>query len=218
MKYVISLLVGGLLWITALQAQSIDPVSLLLDKVVKAIDRKVQQMQNQVLRLQNLQKQAENALSLDKLSVISHTLQDQKTLYYTYYASLQQTKEQLLQSPRYLSVLSLRTDLLALYERSRSSIQGDTHLSGSERTEILSDLALLAHEIQTVTDKMVTALRAGTISATDAERLELIAATRRMLQQKADVLRRCIAEARALSLERAKDAMDAAAIRRLYGL
>jgi hypothetical protein len=51
----------------SLRAQSIDPISLVIAKVIKAIDLQVQKLQNQTIWLQQAQQVAEHELSKFKL-------------------------------------------------------------------------------------------------------------------------------------------------------
>jgi hypothetical protein len=63
-----------------------------LGPIIKAIDLKVQQLQNETLVLQNLQKQIENKLHAMKLAEISEWSQKQKFLFKEYYAELGQVR------------------------------------------------------------------------------------------------------------------------------
>src|SRR5699024_8324978 len=56
-----------------------------LKKVIKAIDLRVQKLQNKTIALQNAQKQIENTLSKTKLKEISGWAKKQKKLYKNYY-------------------------------------------------------------------------------------------------------------------------------------
>lgn len=73
-------------------AQSIDPVSLILAKAIKAIDLKVQRIQNQTLVLQQVQQQEEQKLSKQKLEEISSWHRQLSALYAGYFSELKQVK------------------------------------------------------------------------------------------------------------------------------
>ena len=74
-----------------------------LGAVVKAIDLKVQQLQNETLVLQNLQKIIENKLHLLKLAEISNWSQRQKDIYQQYFDELKNLRPALdsLVNPKY---------------------------------------------------------------------------------------------------------------------
>jgi hypothetical protein len=73
-------------------AQGIDPVSLIISKAIKAIDLKVQKLQNETIWLQQAQSLAENELSKLKLSEINGWQRQLSDLYAGYFAELQQVK------------------------------------------------------------------------------------------------------------------------------
>jgi hypothetical protein len=74
------------------KAQSIDPVSLVIAKVIKTIDLKVQKLQNETIWLQQAQSLAENELSRTKLSEITGWQKQLSGLYAGYFAELKAVK------------------------------------------------------------------------------------------------------------------------------
>src|SRR5476649_1152027 len=67
-------------------------ISSTVGRVIRAIDLKVQRMQNQTIWLQNAQKVLENQLSKLKLTEIAGWSDQQKQLYSNYYSELWQIK------------------------------------------------------------------------------------------------------------------------------
>jgi len=80
-----------LLLTVSLQAQ-IPIVGTVISKVVKAIDLKVQRLQNETLVLQNIQKKIENKLHALKMAEIAGWTQKQKAIYEHYFEELGQVK------------------------------------------------------------------------------------------------------------------------------
>ena len=80
-----------LLLTVSLQAQ-IPIVGTVISKVVKAIDLKVQRLQNETLVLQNIQKKIENKLHTLKMAEIAGWTQKQKAIYEHYFEELGQVK------------------------------------------------------------------------------------------------------------------------------
>lgn len=74
------------------KGQSIDPVSLILAKVIKTVDLKVQRLQNETLVLQRMQQMAEQELAKVKLEEICNWQKQASDLYEEYYAELKQVK------------------------------------------------------------------------------------------------------------------------------
>jgi transcriptional regulator of heat shock response len=69
-----------------------EVIKLTVTKIIKAIDLKVQRMQNKTIWLQNAQKVIENQLSKTKLTEISGWTEQQRSLYSDYYAELGKIK------------------------------------------------------------------------------------------------------------------------------
>jgi len=67
-------------------------VTMVIKKVIKAIDLKVQRMQNNTIWLQNAQKTIENELSKFRLNEISNWSEKQRSLYEDYYQELWKVK------------------------------------------------------------------------------------------------------------------------------
>ncbi len=78
--------------------QSIDPVSLIISKVVKAVDLKIQKLQMEQLWLQYAQKLIENKLHELKLEEITKWSEKQKELYRQYYDELKNVRETIMTS------------------------------------------------------------------------------------------------------------------------
>src|SRR6185312_13343939 len=76
-----------LLFGTRTQAQ-IPIIGTVVKKVIKAIDLKIQRLQNETIWLQNAQKQIENQLAKIRLGQIAGWSSEQQTLYSGYYNEL----------------------------------------------------------------------------------------------------------------------------------
>jgi len=73
-----------------------DPITEIIKagikKVIKAVDLKIQRLQNKTIWLQNAQKVVENTMSELKLNEITDWVEKQRTLYRDYYDELWQVK------------------------------------------------------------------------------------------------------------------------------
>ena len=87
-----SIVFGCLLLLSVSGNGQVPIVGTVISKVVKAIDLKVQRLQNETLFLQNAQKVIENKLHVLKLAEISNWSQKQIELYQQYYDELNQVK------------------------------------------------------------------------------------------------------------------------------
>lgn len=115
MKVVYLLLV--LMASVGIQAQSIDPVSLLLAKAIKAVDLKVQRMQNETLVLQRSQQLAEHELTKVKLNEIRNWQKQLSDLYAGYYAELKQVKPVVSSGVLVKTILSFEEQVQIEYRR-----------------------------------------------------------------------------------------------------
>lgn len=102
------------------QAQDIPgigPITGLVNRVIKAIDLKVQRLQNKTIALQNAQKVVENAMSKLHLQEITGWVQKQKDLYSGYYQELWQVKTAITYYHRVKEIIGQQTQLVAAYQR-----------------------------------------------------------------------------------------------------
>src|SRR5262245_6679771 len=94
-----------------------DIIKLTVTKVIKAIDLKVQRMQNQTIWLQNAQKAVENELSKLRLSEISGWSADQRQLFSTYYDELWKIKSTIAYYQRIKDVAARQIALVDNYRQ-----------------------------------------------------------------------------------------------------
>ena len=110
---VIVLMIRG----ASLRAQSIDPVSLVIAKVIKAIDLQVQKLQNQTIWLQQAQQVAEHELSKVKLDEIADWQTKQKELYADYFEELNRVKTVIKSLPQVKQILNMQSQIVTEYNR-----------------------------------------------------------------------------------------------------
>lgn len=104
------------------RSQSIDPVSLIIAKAVKAIDLKIQRLQNETLVLQRAQQMAEQELAKVKLHEIRNWQQQLSTLYAGYFAELKQVKPVISSGVMVKSMLALEQQVLSEYRKFSSIV------------------------------------------------------------------------------------------------
>jgi len=104
-----------------------EVIKLTVTKVIKAIDLKVQRMQNQTIWLQNAQKAIENELSKLRLSEISGWSDDQRQLFSTYYDELWKIKATIAYYQRIKDVAARQIALVNNYHQAWNLLQQDRH-------------------------------------------------------------------------------------------
>lgn len=199
-------------------AQSIDPVSLVIEKLIKAIDLKVQAMQNAVMDLQVIQRKAENELSRKELDEIGSLNQKQKELYAIYYASLKQVKPDILSNRALSAVFERQKQLVTLYNQAIAANRQDKHLTEIEKARISIQYNTILAEAGCTINKLSETLKPNNIQATDAERLKLIGQAANQLEGLYFKIRASYARNMETSLQRAKDKDAIDRIRKLYPL
>jgi hypothetical protein len=98
-------------------SQAIDPVSLVIAKAIKAIDLKVQRLQNATLVLQFSEQQAADALSKNKLAEIAGWQQQLTELYRQYYVELKTVKRSIAGGSVVRRIFELHQQVLTEYGR-----------------------------------------------------------------------------------------------------
>jgi hypothetical protein len=199
-------------------AQVAEIIKLVTEKLVTAIDLKVQEMQNQVINLQIAQKQAENNLSKNKLAEIAAWEQKQKELYQSYYTSLKQVKGNISGNKNVMEITQLQQTLNRLCSQALIWINQDPYLVVKEKTLLYENFRTIVSQGENINSLLDKALQNNAIQATDAERLELIAQSSNQLGTLVNACRSLDAQARQLSQQRAKSAKENIVLKKLYGL
>lgn len=152
----------------------LEIVKAVTKKVIKAIDLRIQKLQNKTIWLQNAQKQVENVLSKLKLDEISDWTQKQKDLYKGYYEELAKVKSIITYYQRIREITKKQTQLVQEYERAWNLFKQDTHFKDSEiqymervYTGILEESVKNIDQIFLILDSFATQM-------SDLKRLEII--------------------------------------------
>src|SRR5665213_2180638 len=107
-------------------------ISATVGKVIRAIDLKVQRMQNKTIWLQNAQKVLENQLSKLKLTEIAGWSDQQKQLYSNYYSELWQIKSYITYYQRIKDLTVRQVALVNEYKSAWSLFRQDKHFQPTE--------------------------------------------------------------------------------------
>ena len=186
-------------------------------KAIKAMDLKIQKLQNKTIWLQNAQKEIENTLSKVKLEEISDWTKKQKELYQDYYDELKAVKSIITQYQRIRDITDKQARLLSEYQRARQLFREDEHFTTDER-DYMEQLygGILAESLSNM-ELIFSIIESYTTSMSDAQRLELINEAADQIDRNYDDLRRFNAQNVLLSLQRAKTSKEVEQLRRLYG-
>lgn len=196
----------------------LEIVKAVTKKVIKAIDLRIQRLQNKTIWLQNAQKQIENTLSKLKLREISQWTQKQRDLYKGYYEELARVKSAITYYQRIKEITRLQTQLIQQYESTWNLLRQDTHFSAQELAYMQGVYeGMLQESIQNI-DQIFLVLDSFATQMSDLKRLEIINTASDHIQANYDDLILFNKQNMLLSLQRARTSHDVKKVREFYGI
>ncbi|MBO0353563.1 conjugal transfer protein TraI [Muricauda ruestringensis] len=187
-------------------------------KVLRAIDLKIQRLQNKTIWLQNAQKTLENVLSKLKLTEIAEWTERQKELYQGYYQELVKVKALISYYQRIRDITKMQSEMIAEYGRVWNLLRQDDRFTPDEldyMEEVYS--GMLEASLKNI-DQIFLIVQAFTTQMSDASRLEIINDAADRVEQTYMDLKRFNRQNILLSLQRAKAQGELEAVRQLYGI
>ena len=187
-------------------------------KVIKAVDLKIQRLQNKTIWLQNAQKTLENALSKLKLDEISDWTEKQKEQYRKYYEELAQVKAVISYYQRIRDITKKQLRLVDEYNRVWAFIRQDSHFTPNEILYMKKVYSGILDESVKNIDQISLIIKSFTTKMSDAKRLELINNAADQVDVNYSDLIEFNRQNALLSLQRAKTETEVQAVKKLYGL
>lgn len=187
-------------------------------KVIKAVDLKIQRLQNKTIWLQNAQKTLENALSKLKLDEIANWTEKQKEQYRKYYEELTKVKAIISYYQRIRDITQKQVRLVNEYNRSWQLIRQDKHFTADELDYMAKVYSGILEESLKNIDQIMLLVKSFATTMSDAGRLELINKAAEQVDTNYDDLMRFNHQNVLLSLQRAKSAYEVETVKKLYGL
>ena len=225
-KYARMLLLALCISFTVLPVQQANatPIAILeiikagIKKVIKAVDLKIQRLQNKTIWLQNAQKTLENTLSKLKLDEISEWTEKQKEQYREYYEELAKVKAIISYYQRIRDITQKQVQLVNEYQHAWQLIQQDDHFT-SDEIEYMSRVysGILEESLNNI-DQITLIVQSFTTTMSDAKRLEIINNAADQVDANYDDLMRFNQQNILLSLSRAKTSIEMQTVKKLYGL
>ncbi|MCC8423617.1 conjugal transfer protein TraI [Mucilaginibacter sp. UR6-11] len=193
-------------------------VTTLVKKVIKAIDLKVQRMQNETIWLQNAQKTIENELSKFRLTEISNWSEKQKALYSDYYDELWKVKSTIAYYQRIKDLTVKQIAMVGEYQRTWKLFQSDQHFKPDEIIQMQRVYIGILDASAKNIDQIMLVINPGKTQMTDQQRLEAINQAGDRLDENYSDLRQYNNQNMILSLHRSKDLNEVQTIKSYYGL
>ncbi|MES2458880.1 MAG: conjugal transfer protein TraI [Bacteroidota bacterium] len=185
-------------------------------KVIKAIDLKVQRLQNQTIWLQNAQKVLENTLSKLKLTEIADWTKRQKEQYGKYFDELARIKSAIAYYQRIKDITQMQVRIVDDYNRAKGLFAKDKHFRPDELLYMETVYrGILDASLKNI-DQLLLVVNSFKVQMDDAKRLEIIEQVAIKMQQNYNDLKAFNSQQIKLSLARAKDAGDLNIMKKLY--
>ena len=189
-----------------------------IKKALKAADLAIQRLQNKTIGLQNAQKQIENKMSKLKLKEISEWAEKQRKMFEKYYDELAKVKNTIATYKRARQIIAGQLALVEQYNRAWNLLRQDKHFSPQELEYMYSVYSGILESSLKNVEQLYLVIREYKTTMSDGKRLELIASTAVQLEQNYTDLQKFNNQNFLISLQRSRDATDAAMIKKLYGL
>lgn len=212
----------SLMLLVSVVGRTQDPITEIIRqavvKVIKAVDLKIQRMQNETLWLQNAQKSLENALSRTRLAEIGDWVEKQRNLYQQYYDELWRVKSTIALYSRIRELTRKQLLVVKAYKQAWNGVGSDKHFTAGELQYIGTVyLGILKQSLNNL-QQVQTVVQSFALEMSDGERLEWISRVGDDIEQNYHDLKAFNTRNIELSLSRAKDEHDLAVVRMIYGL
>jgi hypothetical protein len=217
-KIMIIVLLLGLTNELRAQIVAAEAIKLVVKKVIKAIDLKVQRMQNQTIWLQNAQKTIENELSKFRLNEISEWSDKQRSLYDEYYQELWKVKSTIAYYKRIKDLTLKQVAMVGEYQRAWRLFQSDKHFRPEEIIEMQRVYLGILDASARNLEQIMLVVNPGKTQMTDQQRLEAINLAGDRLDESFGDLKQYNNQNMMLSLHRGKDLNEIQTIKNYYGI
>ena len=187
-------------------------------KVIRAIDLKVQRMQNQTIWLQNAQKALENQVSKLRLTEIAGWTDQQRQLYSNYYSELWQIKSSISYYQRIKDLTMKQLALVSEYRSAWSLFRQDQHFQAAELSQMQNVYSSILDASVKNLDQIMLVVGTNQTQMSDEQRLELINQAGDRLDDNYSDLRAFNNQNELLSLQRSKDVNEIQTVKNLYGI
>jgi hypothetical protein len=199
-----------------------DPITLLIKqgvvKVIKAVDLKIQRMQNETLWLQHAQKALENTLSKTRLDEIAGWVEKQRDLYREYYDELWRVKSALAFYHRIKELTRKQVQVVQAYKNAWAGVRKDGHFTPEEIAYIGNVyLGILKQSLSNL-EQVQLVMQSFSLEMSDAQRLQMIDVVADDIQENYNDLNAFNTRNIQISLNRSKDDVEVAVIKSIYGL
>lgn len=220
-----TIIAAMLIWVTMApikQSFAQDPITAIIKagvvKVIKAIDLKIQRLQNRTIWLQNAQKTLENEMAKLKLKEIGDWANHQKELYAKYFDELSTIKA-------IITTYQVVKDIISNQRLIVREYSNAIHLAKQDKNFTLQDIGFMEkvyagiiNESLRNIEQLRLVVSAFKTEMTDGKRLAIISQVAGNIETNLSDVRQFNQQTILVSLQRAKDKNDVDVVRQLYGI
>ncbi|KIA92244.1 conjugal transfer protein TraI [Pedobacter kyungheensis] len=185
-------------------------------KVIKAVDLKVQRLQNETIWLQNAQKVVENTLNKLKLGEISEWTERQRSLYSEYYESLVKVKSVISAYKRIRDIATTQAAIVQEYRWAWGLFKKDKHFSADELLHMEEVYEGMLKASVNNLDQVFVVINSFKTQMGDAARMELIDAAAEKMEGNFTDLRQFNDQNITLSIQRSRSVLETKTLKELY--
>jgi hypothetical protein len=189
-----------------------------ITKVIKAVDLKIQRLQNETIWLQNAQKVLENKMSELRLTEISDWVEKQRTLYAKYFDELWRVKAALSYYYKVKGIIGKQAQLVDEYKAAWALFKQDKNFTTDEVNYMQQVYSGIMEESIKNLDQLFLVINAFATQMSDAKRLEIVTEVDMRLDENIGDLREFNIQNKMISLQRASEKGEIETVKRLYGL
>jgi hypothetical protein len=223
-KYMVILPVSTMTLFVALpkganaQIAVVEVIKAGVKKVIKAVDLKIQRLQNQTIWLQNAQKVLENQLSKLKLTEIADWTDKQKNLYSEYYQELWKIKSAITYYKRIKDLTTKQVAIVDEYKWAWNLFKQDKHFTADELDYMEKVYSGILEESIKNLDQILLVLASFKTQMSDAERLEIINKAADQMDGNYTTLKKFNYQNISTSIQRAVSLDETAKLKEIYGI
>ena len=203
---------------THAQIPILEIIKAAVTKVIKAVDLKIQRLQNKTIWLQNAQKTLENKMSKLKLTEISDWSNKQKELYAKYFDELWKVKNVISSYQAVKDIVKKQVQLVQEYSKAFNLSKQDKNFTADELNYMQRVYTGILDESIKNIDQIQLVINAFATQMTDAKRLEIIHTAGNNIEQNITDLRQFNQQNIIISLQRSKEKNDIDVVKKLYGI
>jgi len=224
MKRLLAITVLGLFCVIVpiQQLKAQDPITEIIKaavkKVIKAVDLKIQRLQNKTIWLQNAQKTLENKMSQLKLNEIKDWVEKQRKLYDDYFQELWKVKTALVYYQRVKDIIQQQVQLVNEYKGAWALFKQDKNFTPEELDYMFNIYTGMMDESLKGVDQLFLVVNAFTTQMSDGKRLEIINTVADNIEQQFVDMKEFNNQQKLLSLQRAVEKNEIEYVKRLYGI